>query len=64
MRVEVTVDLDSWRPKIELNTYAAGLYEKWMETGKDSVFGDLADYIYDQVAEALDFSIEDIKPSG
>lgn len=60
----MTVSLDSRRPKIELGAYAVGLYEKWMESGKDEIFDDLADYIYEQVAEALEFTIEDIKPSG
>jgi len=64
MRAEIQVSVYSQRVTIELGTYATGLYEKWMETGDDEVFSDLADFIGDQVAGELQFDIEDVKPSG
>ena len=63
MRVDVQVDLDSRKATIDLNAYEVGLYEKWMESGKDDIFEDLADSINDKVAEAMEFTIEDVRPS-
>lgn len=62
MRVDVQVEVSRQTVTIELNQYARGLYEKWIESGDDSVFVDLADYIGDQVSDVLLFDIENVVP--
>lgn len=64
MRAEIRLSLEEETAVIDLDCYARGLYEQWMETGDKDVFADLGDHIYDAVATKLTFEILDIKPSG
>lgn len=57
------IEVDLWSKKVSsiwLSRDAQDLYDKWMESNDDQDFEELADYVRSEVAEYLDFTIEDI----
>jgi DNA-binding transcriptional LysR family regulator len=60
----LTFDIIAYSQSIKLpiwdNTHAAGLYAAWRATDGDDELNDLIEWLRDDIAERIDFDVEDV----